>query len=148
MEVAGSAIAVVSLGIQLVSTVKKASRFVQSIRNAPDELSNLGSSLEQLHLTLNKVTDLIEQQGKYKDLPGSTDIMEYAVRNCESNVTKLGNLVHRLQKRFRHEGKHRAAWAALSSVVKKDDLDKYRSCIQRDLTALNTAVALSAYQLK
>ncbi len=148
MEVAGSAIAVVSLGIQLVGTVKKASRFIQDIRNAPDELSNLGSSLEQFHLTLNKVTDLIKQQDKYEDLPGSTDLMECAVRNCESNVTKLDNLVVRFQKRFCREGKHRAAWAALSSVVKKDDLDKYRNCIQRDLTALNTAVALSAYQLK
>ena len=148
MEVAGGVLAVVSLGIQLVGTVKEASKFVHSVRNAPDELSTLGYSLDQFHLMLKKVMDLIEQRGKCEGLPGSTDLMECAVRNCESNVTKLGNLVDRLQKRLRHEGKLRTAWASLSSVVKKDELEQYRSWIQGDLTALNTAVALSAYELK
>ena len=148
MEVAGSVVAVVSLGIQLVGTVKKASRFIQSIRDAPEELSNLGSTLEQLHLMLKKVTDLIEQQGRCENFPSSTDLLECAVRNCESNVTKLDRLVGRLEKKFRREGEHRAVWASLSSVVKKDDLDRYRSCINGDLTALNTAIAISAYELK
>ena len=148
MEVAGGAIAIVSLGIQLVSTVKEASRLIHSIRNAPDEVSALGASLEQLHLTLAKVTFLIEQQQKHTDISASTDLLECAVRNCEPNVTKFGRLVDKLQRKFRHDGKYRTAWASISSVMKKDDVDQYRMCIQGDLTALNYAVALNALELK
>lgn len=148
MEVAGGAIAVISLGIQLVGTVQKASRFVQSIRDAPKELSTFGSSLELLHLTLKKVVDLIDQQDEVGHPAGATDQLELAVRNCESNVTCIGELVDRLRKRFHQKGRYRNAWASFNSVLKKDDLDRFRYCVQEDLVVLNTALTSSVYQLQ
>lgn len=75
------------------------------------------------------------------------DMLERAIRNCEPNVTKLGKLVDKLKKEFDRSGKRRAAWASLKLVVRKEDLDRYRSLIQRDLMALNTAIAFGAYEM-
>ena len=148
MEVAGGAIAVVSLGLQLVDTIKKASRFIRGIRDAPAEISTFASNLQHLHLTLDKVTGLITRQREGENLSASTDLLESAVRNCEPNITNLSKLIHRLQKRFERNGRHRATWASVSSVIKKDDLERYRGRIQEDLIVLNTAISLSTYELK
>ena len=147
MEVAGGAIGAVALGIQLVSTVQKVMKFIQSIHDAPEDLASLGSSVSQLETILHRVITLVETCSKHPNTPGSVDILERAVRNCEPNITKLGKLVDKLQKKFDQSGKRRAAWASVNLVVRKEDLGRYRSLIQGDLTALNTALALGAYEL-
>lgn len=148
MEVAGGAIGAVGLGIQLVGTVRKVMTFIQSIQDAPEDLARLGSRVKQLETILHRVTTLVESRSQYTDTSGSVDLLEEAVRNCEPNVTKLGKLVDKLQKKSDQSGKRRAAWTSLKSVVKKEDLDKYRSLIQESLMALNTAIAFGAFEIK
>ena len=147
MEVAGGVVGAVALGIQLVGTAQQVTSFIRSIQDAPEELANLGSSVDQLETILHRVTTLVQSQSQDTDNPGSMDMLERAVRNCEPNVTKLGKLVDKLQKKFGQSGKRRAAWASLRVVVRKEDLNQYRSLIQGDLMALNTAIAFGAYEM-
>ena len=147
MEAAGGAIGAVALGIQLVDTVQKVTSFIKSIQDAPEDLASLGSSVDQLETILRRVTTLVESWSQYTDTPGSMDMLERAVRNCEPNVTKLGTLVDKLQKKFDQGGTRRRVWASLRLVVKREDLNRYRSLIQGDLLALNTAIAFGAYEM-
>ncbi|KAL6715960.1 hypothetical protein ACLMJK_006922 [Lecanora helva] len=97
MEVAGGAIGAVALGIQLVGTVQKVTTFIKSIHDTPEDLAYLASSVDQLETTLRQVTTLVENRSQHTDTPGSVNLLESAVRNCEPNVTKLdetSNITH------------------------------------------------------
>lgn len=62
MDGVASAFAVVSLAIQLVETGEKISKFLSSVRDAPNEVTKLNQALDQLNSTLKQVSYLLEQQ--------------------------------------------------------------------------------------
>ena len=59
---AASGIAVVSLAIQLVDSVRQLQRFLRSVSEAPKELKRLINLLEQLELILDNIGSFIENQ--------------------------------------------------------------------------------------
>ena len=148
MEVAGGAIGAASLGIQLISTVQKIIRFIQDIRDAPEELANLRSSVERFCHILRAVTTLIESRRLQTGNTGSVDLLESAVSSCHPNVAKLEKLVDDIRRKLGHDSRRRMVWASMMTVIKKDDLDKHRRLVEGDLVALNTAIAVGAYELK
>ena len=140
MEAAAGGIAVISLGLQLVHTVKRVKNFVDGIRDAPSELANLATDLERYHLMLAKVNDLVGTRRSLQNSQDSTDLMESIVRGCKPNIDKLEALMDKLQKKLSHGGRRWTTWASISSMVKKDEIERYQKGIKDNLANLNMAV--------
>jgi hypothetical protein len=60
LSAASSGIAVVSLSIQLVDSVREIRRFFRTLKDAPEELSRLLDLLEHLELMLENIGKLVD----------------------------------------------------------------------------------------
>ena len=60
LSAAASGIAVASLAIQLVDSVREIRRFFRTLKDAPEELHRLLDLLEHMELMLDKIGKLVE----------------------------------------------------------------------------------------
>ena len=150
---AASAIAIVSLAVQLVETVQKISNFLHSVHDAPDEILSLAESLDQLRQHLDHAKLLVEQQSGLPDHPGSISPLTSALASCKIKVERLATVVDKLKKSFASQSRLHRKWASLRVVCKKEEIDGHRGQI-RDADAmlqsailLNIALATNMYAL-
>lgn len=95
LSAAASGIAVVSLAIQLVDSVREMRRFLRSISEASEELKRLIDLLEQLEMILEQVGMLVQRQHENTRLEADGVIasVSRAIKTCESKLAKLEEIV-------------------------------------------------------
>jgi hypothetical protein len=95
LSAAASGIAVVSLTVQLVDSVREIRRFLRDVSEAPKELRRLIDLLDQLELILENIGALVERQQKHTsetDIDVSKSILK-AMKTCESKLKILEDVV-------------------------------------------------------
>ena len=148
MDGVSAIFAVVSLGIQLGTTVKDIHDFIRDIRDAPEELLRLTETSEQLFETLKQVQTLLERQTSMSAVPDSFAIIASAVRGCEKRVKKLECLIKKLQLSFRGQHHPKKALAAFRTFLKKDELLELRHQLHEDITALQLSISINSTHLQ
>ena len=148
MDGLSSALAIISISIQLIGTIRKAQIFLKEVRNAPEELGNLVDALAQLEELLVATNNLVEQQKSIENLPGAVDNIASALRRCQTTIRKLDEAILTINRYFETQNRGRKVWASLKTVVKKDHIEKLRKQIQENTINLQTALILNSSHLQ
>ncbi|KAF7506410.1 hypothetical protein GJ744_011764 [Endocarpon pusillum] len=148
MEAVGSALAVVSLALQLANTVQQVSKFLRDVRDAPKEVVRLIETLDQLHNTLDGVRQLLEQQFVVLRLPGSPDSITKALENCEKQVKTLETIAEKAKRSLHDQPKLWRTWASIKSVAKRQDLDDMQEQLRDAKRDLQFAISSNSWSLQ
>lgn len=148
MDVASGIFAVLSLSFQLTQTIRRANGFLKDVQGAPDELTRLAETLEQLCLILNQVTILIEQQHNIGGLPGSIALIENALQRCGFVVSQLDSYVNKVQAFFNRQGKVRKVWASMKAAMKKEEIGQLQKRIHDNMANLQSAILMNMSHLQ
>lgn len=145
---AASAIAIVSLAVQLVDTVQEIRKFLKNVQDAPTEVLRLLETLDQLQGTLDNVRQLIDHQFLVLRLPGSPVFITKAMENCEKQIKALETLVCKAKRSLRHQDIVRRTWSSMKIVAKKQDIEDIQ-CRLRDVKMdLQFALSSNSWQLQ
>ncbi|KAF8863947.1 hypothetical protein BDZ45DRAFT_72684 [Acephala macrosclerotiorum] len=145
LSAAASGIAVVSLAIQLVDSIRGIQRFLRSIADAPEELSRLIELLEQLELILEGVGKLVEnqrtQQGRL-DIDVSPSILK-AVQTCQKTLTKLEGLIAKVKQASEAQNRAARSFGRFRLACKKEDVEEFEVQLHRAVSNLNLAMTMN-----
>ena len=156
MDGISGAFAVVSLAIQLVTTVKEIHAFLSNVSNAPRELIRLTSLLNQLHHVLDHVKYLLEHQHESLGETGATFVIETALENCRVQVELLVKVVERVKDGFNGPGAHQCdpkwffatALGSLRFVGRRDEIQKIERDLQTATMGLQMGMSANLTQLQ
>ena len=148
MDGVSTTIAVVSFTLQLVGTVKKATKFLKEVQNAPKEIARLVDCLSQFESLLVAAHDIVEQQNKVQGLPSSIHIISSALERCKSTIDKLDASVNALKAYFKNQSRGRKVWASLRTVIKQDEVEHIRAQVDKDMKNLHTALLVNMSHLQ
>ena len=145
---AASAIAIVSLAVQLIDTVQEISKFLRNVQDAPIEVLRLLETLEQLHGTLYYVRQLIEHQFLVLRLPGSPVLITKAMENCEKQIKALETVVWKAKRSIGHQHMLRRTWSSMKVVAKKQDIKDIQCRLRDAKMDLQFALSSNSWQLQ
>ncbi|KAE8452504.1 hypothetical protein EG329_000407 [Mollisiaceae sp. DMI_Dod_QoI] len=139
LSAAASGIAVVSLAIQLVDSVREIQRFLRSIADAAEELNRLVDLLEQLELILQSIGKLVEHQRAQHgdlDIDVSPSILK-SVQTCEKTLQKLNKLIEKVKHNAKAKGRVTRALGHFWLGCKKEDIEDFENQLHRSVSNLN-----------
>ena len=145
---AASAIAIVSLAVQLVDTVQEIGKFLKNVQDAPKEVLRLLETLEQLQGTLDHVRQLIDHQFLVLRLPGSPVFIVKAMVNCEKQIKALETVVWKARRSLEHEHFLRRTWSSMKTVAKKQDIEDIQCRLRDAKMDLQFALSSNSWQLQ
>ena len=145
---AASAIAIVSLAVQLVDTVQEISKFLKNVQDAPKEVLRLVETLDQLQGTLDNVRQLIDHQFLVLRLPGSPVFITKAMENCEKQIKALETVVWKAKKSLGHRHMVRRTWSSIKTVAKKPDIEDIQCRLRDAKMDLQFALSSNSWQLQ
>ena len=144
----GTALAVISLAIQLVTTVQSITEYLRAIHDAPSDLLTLIETLEQMQSNLNQVRCLLEQQFSDKRFTGSPVFILNALQTCEKRVQKLSNLIDEVRGHLGNRHLIKRTWASLNMRKEKMRVQELRNQLHDSMAGLQFAVANNIWQLQ
>ncbi|KAF7924400.1 uncharacterized protein EAE98_007451 [Botrytis deweyae] len=118
--VAGSAVGIISLALQLGDGILKLKSFWNAVKDAPEEILYILDELDITHVLLTEIEDSL----------GSQTISPAAARSlrlCQKGVDILNNAVKELE----DEMKRRKKWGGVKMVMKKELLEKMEKRLGR-----------------
>jgi hypothetical protein len=139
-----SGMAVASLSLQLIDTIKRINTFVHNIKDAPKELSRLEGLLERLDALLQDIQAAVVQQTSLlgHQMPAPSASIYHGLQACEKSLEPLLELVKKHQD-TRAQGN--STIARLKSDIrlglKTKDIAEYEVRIQQDIDYLHTALS-------
>lgn len=142
LSAAASGIALVSLAIQLVDSVREIRRFLRDVSEAPKELRRLTDLLEQLELILENIGALVERQQHHAPetpIDVSASILR-AMRTCESKLKLLEDVVEAAKKTSTRNGKVKRTFGSFKLACKKKDIEEFESQLHDAISLLNLAM--------
>ena len=145
---AASAVAIVSLALHLVDTVRKITKFLDNVQDAPKEVLRLIETLDQLQGTLNNVRQLIDQQFLVLRLPGSPAFITKAMENCEKQIKALENFASAARRSYEQQQKLRWTWASIRFVATKQDIEDIQCRLRDAKLDLQFALSSNSWQLQ
>lgn len=107
--------------VQLITTAYNISKFLRSLRNAPNEILEIAETLDQLQQNLAEVQDLVQKQTSCAPLPKPQRICS-ALEVCESRISMLVKLVDEFKGSLNHQHLMQRRLAALKLFSKKDQV--------------------------
>ena len=124
LSAAASGIAVVSLALQLVGSVREIHRFLHSRSDAPEELKRLLDLLEQLEFILEQVGKLVQTQRGNRRLEESGVLKSVirAISTCESKLAMLEGVVEATKRVSADSSRARRTLASIKLACKKNDI--------------------------
>jgi len=147
LSAAASGIAVVSLAIQLVDSVREIQRFLRDVSDAPKELKRLLELLNLLEFTIEKIGMLMEKQRQNsKDYDSGSDVSEIvlrAMKMCESKLSMLQSVVETAKKASLSESKARKSLGSLRLACKKRDIEDFENQLQHAVSILDLAMTMN-----
>lgn len=145
---AASAIAIVSLAVQLVDTVQEISKFMKNVQDAPTEVLGVLGTLEQLQSTLDNVRQLIDHQFLVLRLSWSPVFITKAMENCEKQIKALDILVGKAKRSLGHRNMARRTWSSMKTVAKKQDIEDIQCRLRDAKMDLQFALFSNSWQLQ
>jgi hypothetical protein len=143
LSAAASGMAVVSLAIQLVGSVRDIRRFMRQVSDAPKELNRLIDLLEQLELIIEGVGELIEKQRRSApggDIDVSPNVLR-AMKTCESKLERIENVVERARKGAKT--KAMKSLGAFRIASQKKDIEELEGQLRDAVSILNLTMTMN-----
>ena len=132
--------------VQLI-TAYNISKFLRSLRHAPNEILELAETLDQLQQNLAEVQILVQKQTSCAPLPKPQRICS-ALEVCESRVSMLAKLVDEFKSSLNHQHLIPRRLAALKLFSKKDQVRKLQSQLRESAWNLLTALMINSNNLR
>jgi hypothetical protein len=145
LSAGASIIAVVSLAIQLLDTVREVRGFLRNVSDAPKELARLIDLLEQLELIVENIKMLMERQRQHNaDVDeGICASVHKALKTCETKVAILDELVKKAKTTSEGRNKVVRSWGSLKLANKKKDIEEFETQLQHALKVLDLTMSIN-----
>jgi hypothetical protein len=143
LSAAASGMAVVSLAIQLVGSVRDIRRFMRQLSDAPNELNRLIDLLEQLELIIEGIGELIEKQRRSArdgDIDVSPNVLR-AMKTCESRLARIENVVEKARKGAKN--KAMKSFGAFRIAYQKKDIEELEGQLRDAVSILNLTMTMN-----
>lgn len=142
LSAAASGMAVVSLAIQLVGSVREIRRFLRSVSEAPKELRRMIDLLEQLELILENVGALVDSQRRQNGGQDTTvsEMVFRAMKSCESKLKMLEDVVEVAKKTATASNMATRTLGSFKLACKKKDIEGFESQLHDAVSLLNLAI--------
>jgi hypothetical protein len=139
LSAAASGIAVVSLAIQLVGSVREIRRFLHSVSEAPTDLRGLLDLLEQLELILEQVGMLLERQGRNTRLEetGVSISVWRAINTCQRKLAVLEVLVDEAKRASAASSRATRAIGSFKFACRKKDIQGFENQVHGAMNLLS-----------
>jgi hypothetical protein len=134
LSAAASGIAVVSLAIQLVDSVREIRRFFRTLKDAPDELDRLLDLLELMELMLGNIGKLVDP-----DSDISPSVLR-AMQTCEKALGKLGALIQKSKRNLSAQSPLKRRLGCFRLACKKQEVEEIEKQLDRAVNNLNMAM--------
>lgn len=144
----GTALAVVSLAIQLAGTVQTINEFLRTIRDAPSELVALIETMDLMQSNLNQVNYLIELQFSGPSLAGSPVFILNALKLCERRVGVQKAWVEEIKRSLTTQSLMKRTWASLNIRPKKTQLNEMQGQLREAMANLHFAVTNNQWHIQ
>ncbi|KAJ8061664.1 hypothetical protein OCU04_009465 [Sclerotinia nivalis] len=118
--VAGSAVGITSLAIQLGDGILKLKSFWDAVKDAPKEILYILDELDTTHLLLKEIEDSLGNQTR-------SPAAAKSLRLCQKGMNILNNTVKELDEEMRKRKK----WGGVKMVMKKELLEKMEKRLER-----------------
>jgi hypothetical protein len=142
LSAAASGVAVVSLALQLVGSVRDIHRFLRQVSESPKELKRLIDLLEQLELVLQNIGMLVESQRKHNgngDVDVSPSVLG-AIEACKNKVAILERVVETAKKHSFITNKTTRTLGSFKLACKKREIEEFESQLHDAVSLLNLAM--------
>lgn len=146
MEAVASGMAVASLSIQLIQSVRTIKAFIRDVKGASKELERLAELLDRLNALLEDVRAMMERQialqGHHFPTPSMT------ISSClKSSETSL-QLLQEVVEKYKKSSGSGTAMSKLRDDIKfgfkTKDIASFETRIQRDIDYLHAALGLNS----
>jgi hypothetical protein len=134
LSAASSGIAVVSLAIQLVDSVRKIRRFFRTLKDAPEELGRLLDLLEHMELMLENIGKLVDP-----DSDISPSVLK-AIHTCENALNKLDALIQKVKRNSSAQSPMKRSLGFFRLACKKQEVEEIEKQLDRAVGSLNMAM--------
>ncbi len=124
LSTAASAIAVVSIGVQLAENVKRLCDFWNSIKEAPEDIQAISADLKLLSSILTEIAC----EAQHVE-PNAT--LEAALHECSGTVKILGTLLNKIEPGFVSTSSRVRKWTAFKAVLKRAHLRKTEDALEK-----------------
>jgi hypothetical protein len=131
LSVASSGIAVVSLAIQLVDSVREIRRFFRTLKDAPEELGRLLDLLEHMELMLENIGKLVDP-----DSDISPSVLK-AIHTCENALNKLDALIQKVKRNSSAQNPLKRSLGFFRLACKKQEVEEIEKQLDRAVGNLN-----------
>ena len=131
LSAASSGIAVVSLAIQLVDSVREIRRFFQTLKDAPEELGRLLDLLEHMELMLENIGKLVDP-----DSDISPSVLK-AIQTCEKALNKLSALIQKVKRNSSAQIPLKRSLGFFRLACKKQEVEEIEKQLDRAVGNLN-----------
>jgi len=144
----GTATAVVSLALQIPSTIQSITEFVRTIKEVPDELTTLIETMDQMQANVNQVRGLMEQQFSDARLVGAPVFLLNPLKACERRVNALRLLVEQVKGGLGSKNVKVRTWASLHVQSRKVRLGELNRQLRDALGDLHLAMSCNSWHLQ
>jgi hypothetical protein len=142
LSAAASGMAVASLAIQLVDSVREIRRFFRTLKDAPEELIRLLDLLEHMELMLDNIGKLVEP-----DSDISPSVLK-AIRTCEKALNKLGALIQKVKRESSAQSPLKRSLGFFKLACKKEEVEEIETQVDRAVNNLNLVMTYYPVHLK
>lgn len=139
---AASVMGVISLAVQLGDSAFKIYKFLETVKDAPNEVVSLKDRVLQLHNILKGVQDLVKRQNAQGNVPPPPEYLFEALQTCKLKIQYLQGFVAKLQGNVDGRGLRRI-WGALKIPFSKELVAKACLQIQEAVQALHLAISIN-----
>jgi N-terminal domain on NACHT_NTPase and P-loop NTPases len=131
LSAAASGMAVVSLAIQLVDSVRQIRRFFRTLKDAPEELDRLIDLLEHMEVMLANIGTLVDP-----DSDISPSVMK-SLDTCEKALKKLDALIQKAKLSSSAQSSLKRSLGFFRFACKKQDVEEIEKQLDRAVNNLN-----------
>jgi hypothetical protein len=131
---AASGIAVVSLAIQLVDSVREIRRFFRTLKDAPEELGRLLDLLEHMELMLEHIGKLVDRDGDI-----SPSVLK-AIQTCDNALKELDALIQKAKGNSSTQSRLKRSLGFFRLACKKEEVEEIENQLDRAVNHLNMAM--------
>lgn len=130
LSAAASGIAVVSIAIQLGDSLQKASDFIESIQEAPEDIESTFSELQILSSLLQEIRPLL----------GTNSSAKASLENLEGKISSFMDLVNRYKPGLCSRRRQTRKWSAVKVATKREQFKKLRESLNDTKSTLMLAL--------
>ena len=147
LSTAASAIAVISLAIQLAGSVQDIKRLLRGISGAPKEIERILDLLELLGGLLNGIRAHYSKQQEQGSVPDMHPSIMGALRICQSKLDVLGSIFENAKVKLNRSSKVSKTWTSLKLSSKKKYVGEVESQLKQAMSILQMALTFNTTQV-